>query len=670
MHLGLSWAPRSQPDPNWRRYDVRVKKILGATVAELRLGCAMGAEPTFTLQIVWDTASSARMSGPEFSTESDGRRSLTRRIVATAHASSLPILGPCARSDPSTFVLLLCLEIHRRDHPHSRRGLGGTDFGRLGTSGLHGWTGLTVESAAERFRSITKSVSPSDSNADQARASPASTPAGSVLVDGRSRRVGLRADLPVNIEPFKDLDEIRRWARVPAKDQWDKVLRLSAASATSRRRTSTATTPTPVGRAPESAGSPTDVPAATIPFGVGAIVTQALAATHREPSARSTTNATLAERTYLTYRDLRVPLTDTPELAEYLARRYHREPVRLAGRAFPATVVWRNPDQLIAPDAILGDLDRDGPVPWTETVTLDEATYAAAREFIRTEYTKDEVKEEGTDYVLRDIELRPDALPRIHAGPGRYYDNILTQYAMEFELRKAAAKLTASTLDALSTSGSLPLREAVEGASDPVLHGAGRCAAMTVSTLLVFRMDAGLCCMLRRRSTRVGVSPGMLHVIPAGMFEAPNVMERWSVAMNVWRELLEEVYGEKEFVAADGRFGRRILLHEPVRTAVRLIERGDGSAELSVTGICCDLLNLRTEICTVLYVNDLSFIDARAFNTNWEYEPAEHAALFATPMADLDHVVERYAADPGIVPTAAACIMLGRDWLRARHGLA
>ena len=38
----------------------------------------------------------------------------------------------------------------------------------------------------------------------------------------------------------------------------------------------------------------------------------------------------------------------------------------------------------------------------------------------------------------------------------------------------------------------------------------------------------------------------MLHVVPAGMFEAKNRNERWSVKTAVMREMLEEVYNEEE----------------------------------------------------------------------------------------------------------------------------
>ena len=38
----------------------------------------------------------------------------------------------------------------------------------------------------------------------------------------------------------------------------------------------------------------------------------------------------------------------------------------------------------------------------------------------------------------------------------------------------------------------------------------------------------------------------MLHVVPSGMFEAKNSHDPWLISLNVWRELLEEVYGEEE----------------------------------------------------------------------------------------------------------------------------
>ena len=317
----------------------------------------------------------------------------------------------------------------------------------------------------------------------------------------------------------------------------------------------------------------------------------------------------LPEKTLFRYRDNPVPLIDSLELIRHLEARYRCSTFQLSGKAFPATIIWENEDRIVAPDSILGEFDQTPPAALQRSPVFAPAEYANARAFIKAKYETGPIKYEGVDYRMTRIDASTD-LPKIHGAFGLYYDNILTQYAMEWELKKALLKGGSNTINTLTTLGTLPLREAVEAERNPLLDGDGRCAAITVSTLMVFnRPQGGFYCLIRRRSTDVGVSPGMLHVVPAGMFEAKNLEDRWSVEMNVWRELLEEVYDEEEQQGTGTpEFEDYIRRKWPISLLIEMIE--GGSAEFSVTGICCDLLNLRPEICTVLFVKDPMFCEA------------------------------------------------------------
>jgi len=104
---------------------------------------------------------------------------------------------------------------------------------------------------------------------------------------------------------------------------------------------------------------------------------------------------------------------------------------------------------------------------------------------------------------------------------------------------------------------------------------------------------------------------------------------------------------------------------EPIKLLRGLIDKGE--AEFSVTGIVCDLLNLRPEICTVLYVPDSSFADAPRMHVNWEYEPEFRYGKFLVPWTRIDEIIERDSARYGIVASGAACLVLGREWVKNRH---
>jgi hypothetical protein len=324
----------------------------------------------------------------------------------------------------------------------------------------------------------------------------------------------------------------------------------------------------------------------------------------------------LLERTYLKYRDESFFPPYQSEVIDYLEQRYRCSAFKFGRRRVPASVLWRNPDKLIAPNDVLGNLDSAVHAPLTTSPTLEIHDYKRARALIKEVYESGPVKYEGLDYRMTRIDMSNP--PKVHGAFGWYYDNILTQYAIEWELTRALRGGTGSIADRLK-SAQIPLREAVEKGRSPLVDGGGRCAAITVSTLLVFRRDRGqeddYWYLVRRRFVAVGVSAGLLHVVPAGMFESPGSDEQWSVEMNVWRELLEEVYNEKEQQGSgEAKLPDPILSKEPIKTLRRLLS--EGSAEIAVTGICCDLLNLRPEICTVLLVKSPEFCEAREMTIN------------------------------------------------------
>lgn len=375
-------------------------------------------------------------------------------------------------------------------------------------------------------------------------------------------------------------------------------------------------------------------------------------------------NRGLAERTYFKYRNEPHELVNDAETIAWLEQRYACAAFQFGGQPVPATVLWENHEQLIAPDSILGELDRSQPKPLDRSPLLEPRAYARARAFIKAQYESGPVTYEGVDYRMTRID-RSSITPKIHGALGWYYDCILTQYAMEWELKRARGS---GSLPNSIRPGDLPLREAVEAGRNPLLDGGGRCAAITVSTLLVFGRRDGLWFLIRQRSREVGVSAGLLHVVPAGMFEAPNTADHWSVEMNVWRELLEEVYDEREQQgSASSELPDNIRAKAPVPLLRQLLE--DGKAEFSATGICCDLLNLRPELCTILFVRDPRFCESRRMNLNWEYEPQGRSGRFALPWGSVDDFVEGKSDRGRIVPSGAVCLGLGRKWMAARHSL-
>ena len=137
--------------------------------------------------------------------------------------------------------------------------------------------------------------------------------------------------------------------------------------------------------------------------------------------------------------------------------------------------------------------------------------------------------------------------------------------------------------------------------------------------------------------------------------------------MSLWREMLEEVYNEEE---QQGRgvamFEDPILRKQPVRLLREML--ADGRAELSITGICCDLLNLRPELCAVLFVRDQAFSEMREMVVNWEYVEEGPAGEFGVRWNRIQERMKTIVVGD-MVPSGVACLVLAREWLLQRHQL-
>jgi hypothetical protein len=109
-----------------------------------------------------------------------------------------------------------------------------------------------------------------------------------------------------------------------------------------------------------------------------------------------------------------------------------------------------------------------------------------------------------------------------------------------------------------------------------------------------------------------------------------------------------------------------IVNKKPLQFLSRLFD--NERAELSLTGICCDLLNLRPEICTVLFVRDEGLAEVQKIMVNWEYEQHGQTGVFGTPWNRIEAYLQK-AKVGEIVPSGIACFELGRTWMRERHGV-
>lgn len=374
----------------------------------------------------------------------------------------------------------------------------------------------------------------------------------------------------------------------------------------------------------------------------------------------------ISKKTYYYYKEKKVPLLESTELSKYLAERYGYPPFELYGMLIPVIKIWQNTDKMIDPDDLLGDLDKTEPLHFEKSPILNENDYDLARKFIRKTLTETgPIKTEAVNYRMTSLEMNEGKLPKIHGTFGYFYDSMLTKYAMEWEIKKALWKQKQFTTKKLNKKNALPLREAYEKLEqNPILNCSNRSNVISVSTLFVYRDRSGdLQCIICRRSTKVANSPNKMHVVPSGMFEPGNLSHNWSIKLNVWRELLEEVYGDEENQYPYSKPDPwSICNKEPIKTIIDLISRQ--KAFLSVTGISCDLMHLAPEICTVLFVNEPSFLDRGDMKLNWESDDDTKFRTGSIPWNQIEDFVKANIRVPGFVNYGAICFDLGRKWLR------
>src|SRR5262249_52682087 len=226
----------------------------------------------------------------------------------------------------------------------------------------------------------------------------------------------------------------------------------------------------------------------------------------------------------------------------------------------------------------------------------------------------------------------------------------------------------------------LQLRGIIHSAvPDPVCDGSRRSAALGISTLLAYYDNDELTLMLRRRGKKsVAAHIGMLHVVPSFMFQPAtcDLDHEFSVKHNLFREYLEELFNRPEPEENEGDW--RYFYGDP-RLEYLLGLLRDGKADIYLTGFAVNLLNLRPEICLLLYIKDpewYSFHGQHAdsamrfqFNSEWMRmremgDNAQTAISRLSYRREEEHLLEVSGINPAeLVPPGAAALWLGKRLL-------
>jgi hypothetical protein len=225
----------------------------------------------------------------------------------------------------------------------------------------------------------------------------------------------------------------------------------------------------------------------------------------------------------------------------------------------------------------------------------------------------------------------------------------------------------------------LPLRRSLHAeVPDPVRDGSRRGAAIGVSVLVAFREVEGVTMWLRRKSMKnVATHRGMIHVLPSFMFQpaSADLDSEFSVTHNVFREYLEELFGRPD--PKDGEGDWQYFYRDPVLVDFRKLIK-DEKATFHFTGVVVNLLNLRPEICLLLFISDSEWYGRHRSNTDPDYRfnfndefmrsieagahPEQLVARLNYVRSDND-VIPQYISHSDFVPPGAGAFWLGKKCL-------
>ena len=358
-----------------------------------------------------------------------------------------------------------------------------------------------------------------------------------------------------------------------------------------------------------------------------------------------------------------------PALYQFLKWKYPQEPIlERGGYLYPVAVYPAPKAQWGDPESVLSGVDLLPPPE--ESLIIRDSSY---RNFFK---SMGRSLVDLPTYTMS--KFHTDGFLGFQCGLGSYFCMLDTCDVLEWEL----------LLRWRNQSGprqviELPLRQKVHAfSSDPVHSGKGRSVGLAVSTLIAFYDYNKLYLWLQRRSSfTLSLMEGMFHVFPSFMLQPAGphrVKEEFSIRYHFNREYLEELFnrpqplasGESSFNFYQDPCFMRLQHYQEQKEALFLL-----------TGVAVNLLNLRPEICTLLFIKTPEWFTYHSkgapyqqrFCCNEEFceigdQKRKHSLFgFRIPYTDRDSdLIKAGGLYPDrIVPSGAAAFWLGIDTLRS-----
>ena len=223
---------------------------------------------------------------------------------------------------------------------------------------------------------------------------------------------------------------------------------------------------------------------------------------------------------------------------------------------------------------------------------------------------------------------------------GTYAENIYTSHVLEYELYLAYKKFKGKDFDwnkirkFMKTRNEihrsiLPYRElkTPEETKEFLKSGTGRHSLLSVQMLVLMKEKVKseneeikkekYKIFLIQRSETVAIAPGYYQFVPSGGFEVFNdcpqgyceegIRDNLSAGCAVFREYLEEIFGEKDFEGEGQGNVNEILMNNPHIIEINRM-LADRTAQFEFLGSVVDLTVLRHELSFALVIDDPAYV--------------------------------------------------------------
>ena len=372
-----------------------------------------------------------------------------------------------------------------------------------------------------------------------------------------------------------------------------------------------------------------------------------------------------------------------PALYQFLQWKYPQTPLLMRGDQRYPVVVYSAPKmQQNNPESVLSGLDLQQTSQ--KKLIIQDSSYRTAFKMMNRPLI------DLPTYTMS--EFHSNGFLKFQCGLGSYFHMLDTCEALEWELlvtwcNHFGCKETSGSQDKnfLRFEAQLPLRQKVHSCvSDPIHSGKGRSVGLAVSTLIAFYDHTTLHLWLQRRSSQtISLHEGMFHVFPSFMLQPTKphgIKEEFSITYHFHREYMEELFNRPHFSAlGDPPFH---FYQDPCFLRLQRYQE-QKEALFLFTGVAVNLLNLRPEICTLLFIKNPEWFayhfrqapSQQKFCCNEEFLEAknQHSEKilpfgFQIPYTDLDDdLIKTGNLYPDkMVPSGAAAFWLGIDTLRSR----